>query len=221
MIYLTINNKKHPITEEPTIDQWQRIVNLDFEYRGHWVDIIHYATGVERPILERATEEQLRLGAVLVAYAMGLRKECPIQNFEELNLGQWIDLEYYLALGLPKSIRQCLDTLGVDTDDASQALWVIEKYSQWRSNIYRQYEGLFHNEVEAESEPTKPINIAKAWYRILVELANNDPLKIDSITEEPVKKMFNFMAVQKEKQLEELNQKRQQHKEYELQANRR
>ena len=63
MIHLKIDNKKYPITEDPTLDQWQQMMSLDFEYVGHWRQLIHIATGVDIEILKGATDEQLRLGA--------------------------------------------------------------------------------------------------------------------------------------------------------------
>ena len=227
MIHLKIDNKKYPITEDPTLDQWQQMMSLDFEYVGHWRQLIHIATGVDIEILKEATDEQLRLGAVLVSLALQRRREVPVVDFNTLNLGQFIDMEYYLAQGLDRSIRKCLTTLDVDTEIATEALWVLERYQQWRNNIYKQYAGLFNydpqpNDDEEEDGPQKtPFDIAKGWYRILVELSGHDPLKIDSITKQPLKEMFNYLAMQKDIAQEELNQKKQQQREYELQRNRR
>tara|TARA_R110001606_G_scaffold16831_3_gene66675 strand:+ start:3772 stop:4452 length:681 start_codon:yes stop_codon:yes gene_type:complete len=226
MIHLKIDNKKFPITEDPTLDQWQKMMSLDFEYKGHWATLINIATGVPLDVLAVATDEQLRLGAVLVTLALQRRREVPVVDFNTLNLGQFIDMEYYLAQGLQKSIRKCLNTLEVETNTATEALWVIERYSQWRDNIYKQYAGLFNYdpqplEEDEDSKPQTPFMIAKAWYRILVDLSGSDPLKIDSITKQPLKEMFNYLAMKKDIAQEELNQKKQQQREYELQRNRR
>jgi len=226
MIHLKIDNKKYPITEDPTLDQWQRMMSLDFEYEGHWPTLINIATNVPIDVLNLATQEQLRLGGVLVSLALQRRREVPVVDFNTLNLGQFIDMEYYLAEGMQKSIRKCLTTLEVETEVATEALWVIERYTQWRNNIYKQYAGLFNydpqpNDEEDEGPQKTPFDIAKGWYRILVELSGHDPLKIDSITKQPLKEMFNYLAMQKDIAQEELNQKKQQQREYELQRNRR
>ena len=47
-----------------------------------------------------------------------------------------------------------------------------------------------------------PLKIAKGWYKIIVSLANDNLLDIDRVTDEPLKKVLNFMALQKEKQIE-------------------
>ena len=47
------------------------------------------------------------------------------------------------------------------------------------------------------------LQLARSWYRVIVSLANNDLLNIDQVTDQPLKKVLNFMALQKEKALEE------------------
>jgi hypothetical protein len=66
---------------------------------------------------------------------------------------------------------------------------------------------------EDDLDAFDPKKIAKGWYKVLIDLADNDIQKIDYVTEQPLKKVLNFMAHRKEKQLEEnfrlMQQKRQ------------
>lgn len=93
----------------------------------------------------------------------------------------------------------------------------MDQYQQFRIHTYRQYAGLFGlNEPRDDDDDLETVDakkVAKGWYRIIVDLAANDVLNIDAITEQPLKKILNFMALKKEKQMEEnfkqLQQKRQ------------
>ena len=92
--------------------------------------------------------------------------------------------------------------------------------------MYRSYSVLFGlnepKDVEEESDQTHDkLQVARTWYEILVTLANEDLLKIDAVAEQPYKKVLNFMARQKQKQLEENARKLQQRRQYDLQRNRR
>ena len=51
----------------------------------------------------------------------------------------------------------------------------------------------------------------------LVTLANENILEIDKVQELPIRKAFNFMALQKEKQLAELMRLKQNRQKYDLQ----
>ena len=65
------------------------------------------------------------------------------------------------------------------------------------------------------------MQVARSWYRVIVGLAKEDILNIDAVTNEPLKKALNFMALQKEKVLEEQQRQLQQKRQYDLQRTRR
>ena len=147
-------------------------------------------------------------------------------NFEELTFGQFIDLDIYLNMGATKHYKEILEILEVKKDGAEFGMYAIETYNKYRIYIYRQYKKLFEIEDDAfeqteQTETVDSLSLARNWYKIIVSLANEDLLKIDDVTEQPLKKALNFMAYQKEKQLEENMRKLQQKREYDLQRNRR
>jgi len=74
--------------------------------------------------------------------------------------------------------------------------------------------------MEDGAEVQDKMHVARSWYRVIVALAGDNLLKIDSVTEEPLKKALNFMAYQKERVLEAEEKQRQQRRKYDLQRNR-
>ena len=203
MVKFTIAEKEYKIADRFTVSQWKEMMKWDFEHKPHWPRIIQAATGAPLEYLEEVMEESLELGIVFIATVINQRRETKIKDFNTITFGEWIDLDIYLNWGADKHIDEILELLSPKTTMADEALWVIEKYSNWRLFIYKQYSRLFGlDEPEGDSEGTRT-DIAKSWYNVIISLANEDLLNIDAVTEQPLRKAFNFMAWKKEKQLEE------------------
>ena len=66
-----------------------------------------------------------------------------------------------------------------------------------------------------------PMQVARSWYKVIVSLANRNILNMDAVTDQPLKKALNFMALQKEEALEEQQKQLQQKRKYDLQRTRR
>ena len=213
MVKFTIEEKEYQITERFTIQQWKDIVKWDFEHKPHWPRIIAEATGAPVEYLEEVVEESLELGIVFIATVINQRRETKIKDFNTITFGEWIDLDIYLNYGADKHIEDILGMLSPYTKFADEALWVIEKYSEWRLFIYKQYTKLFGLDEPSGGSEGQKTDIAKSWYEVIISLANEDLLNIDAVTEQPLKKALNFMAWKKAKMLEEqqrqLKQRRQ------------
>ena len=203
MVKFTIEGTEYKITERFTVQQWKDIMCWDFEDTNHWPKIIATATGAPLSYLNQVAYESLELGIVFIVSVINARKETKIKDFNEITFGEWIDLDIYLNWGVDKHIEGILEILSPKTTMADEALWVIEKYSEWRLFTYKQYSKLFGlDEPQGDAEGPKT-DIAKSWYNVIISLANEDLLKIDAVTEQPLKKALNFMAYKKEKLLEE------------------
>ena len=93
--------------------------------------------------------------------------------------------------------------------------------------MYRQYSELFGIEVDEDDEiivdedrTPNPDAIANGWYTIIINLAGDNILNIDKITEQPIIPTLNFMAHQKAKVVAENFRQLKQQREYELQRRR-
>lgn len=225
MVNLKIDNKRYNIHGNPTVAQWMDLMRWDFEAPPHWHHIIKTITDLPIHIIEQMTPEQQKLAVTMIAHSLTLRTPIELPDFNQFTFGQFIDMEYYIAMGTHKSMNDILKVLTVEVDTAHEALYVTEMYIQWRNNIYKQYSALFGLDdtsyEDADSQPKNAQVVAKEWYRILVDLANDDMLKIEEVTNKKVREVFNFMAVRKEKQLAELNRQKQQKRQYDLQRTRR
>lgn len=224
---LNIEDKSYTIPERLTVDQWTQCVQWDFELEHHWPRLLGIITGAPIDQLMKAPKEGLELGIRLIGEIANQRESVKMLDVSTLMFGQFVDLEIALGHGVNNKLQSMVNILNPDVVYVDEALYMVEKYIDWRNSLYRQYSNLFglNDEVEEsdedEDEVKDPHSIARSWYKVMVTLSNDNILNLDSVTEEGVIKTLNWMAHQKQVLLQEnaaaLNQKRQ----YELQRNRR
>ena len=226
MVSINIDNQEYKIPSEPTVKEWQALMKYDFNEFEQWTAIINELTGAPLAALNAMDYEQKKLAVVMIAHGIQQRQELPLPDFNELEFGAWIDIEYYLAMGLDKSITDVITRLGYSITLAKEALFVTEKYMAWRESIYKQYASLFsYDDAEldemVETNRQSANEVAKGWYNILVDLAGDNVLNIERVTELKIKQALNFMATRKEKQIAEAKRNKQKQREHDLQRTRR
>ncbi len=225
-IKININDKQFAIPDRLTVAEYSKAIQFDWSDPKYYPMIISQLTGAPLPLMSKANDEILHLGMGFVVKSMNDRKECKMLDLEGLTFGQWVDLDVYLTGGLDTNIEKIIAILTPDAKWADEAMWAIDQYAAFRTYIYRQYSVLFginekqtFDELEPEDKDRQAN--ARAWYKIIVGLANGDILKLDAVTEQPLKKTLNFMSLQKEQQLEENQRKLKERRQYDLQRNRR
>lgn len=227
MIKLKINHRTYKLKKRFTLEDWQEVIKLDMEDPQNWPKIMSVGFGQPYWKFHNVEEDSLILGASLVLNAMGNRRECKMRDLTTLKLGEFIDLDIWMVMGPEKHIHSILDIISVKPIKyVDEALWLVDQFANFRISTYRSYAGLFglnkNGEPEEEDlESWDPQKVAKGWYRVIVDLADDDLLKIDEVVEQPLKKAFNFMALRKERILEENFKQLQQKRQYDLQRNRR
>ena len=225
---MTINIEGVPytFTDRFTIKEWSQLVQWNFEDSKAWPQILHIATGAPVYYLQQADEEVLGIAIGIVIQTLDRRQPTSHLNFEELTFGQFVDLDVYVTLSIDQHISQILELLEVTTEYSDEAQYVIEQYIKYRTFVYRQYKTLFGLDDsdftdESKDSVADKMQVARNWYKVIVNLAQNDLTKMDEITDMPLKKVLNFMALQKEYALEEERKRIEQKRHYDLQRNRR
>ena len=229
MVTININNKGYKIPERLTVEQYHAALQFDWEDSKYYPMIVAQLTGAPLAQLTRANEEAMTLAIAMIVKSMNDRKECKTLDLEALTFGQFVDLDVYLALGLDKHFVDIQQLVAPDAEWADEAMWAIDKFAQFRTYTYRQYKVLFgltdkdldEAESTGDTEVKDKLSIARSWYKVIVSLAQDNILNIDEVTEQPLKKVLNFMALQKEKVLEENEAKLKQRRHYDLQRTRR
>jgi hypothetical protein len=214
MIKLTIDNKKYAIPTRLTVDQWKKLITFDFSDYMQFSKIIASLIGADPQKIAECTEDSQILAVGFIIQLMNQRKEHQVRDFNDIMFGEFVDLDVYVTMGIEKNLDAILRTITPQgkepTEWADEAMWLIDRYTQFRVYTYRSYAGLFGINQNGEQEIDEddldaydPKKVAKGWYKIIIDLADNDLQKIDYVTDQPLKKVLNFMSFRKEKQLEE------------------
>lgn len=226
-VKLKLNGRTYKMPKRFTIDQWQQVLQLDLEDNKNWAKIMSIAFNKPHAMFDNVDEKSLVLGVSLIINAMSQRKECKLKDLTQLTIGEFIDLDIYLLMGPEKNIDTILDLILVKrTKWADEALWAVDQLANFRMSTYRQYSGLFDldkngEQAVADDNNWDPQAVAKGWYKVIVDLADDKLLDLDPVTEQPLKKALNFMALRKERLLEENFKQLQNKRQHDLQRNRR
>ena len=223
---INIEGVPYKFKERFTIEEWQSLVQWNFEDEAAFAEIVSIVTGAPTYYLKRANTEVLGIAIGIIVQLLNKRNPIPHLNFEDLTFGQFVDLDVYLTLGIDQNISSILEILEVNTKWSDEAQYVIEQYANYRTYIYRQYKTLFgldESDFEEGKESTvaDKMQVARNWYKVIMNVANYDLTKVDEITDMPLKKVLNFMALKKEEALEEERKRIEQKRHYDLQRNRR
>jgi hypothetical protein len=223
-IKININKKQYEIPERLTVAQYSKAIQFDWTDPKYYPMVVAQLTGAPISQLSRANEEAMTLAIAFIVKAMNDRQELKMMDLDSMTFGQFVDLDTYIVGGLEKHFTAIIDIIAPNAKHADEAMWAVDQYAAFRTYTYRQYSSLFgldEPKYEDDDAPKDRMATARAWYKIIVGLANGDVLKMDEVTEQPLKKILNFMALQKEQQLEENQRKLKERRQYDLQRNRR
>ena len=206
-VTVNINDKKWEIPTRVTIEEWKDLQQWEFTNQGHWPWIVSAISSFDAKEFDGADPDSMQLFIGFLIAACNKRTLKVQPDFNQLKFGQFVDLDCFLALGVEKNILQILGVLGVDTPWADEALAVIDQYLKWRATIYKQYAQLFgldnKDGLPNDDEYYDPKETARGWYMVIMELADNNILKMDAVTEEPLQKTLTFLQIQKEIKIKE------------------
>ena len=202
-ITANINDIKWTVPERLTIEEWQQLQQWEFENTAHWPWIINTISSIPAEEFNGADPESMQLFMGFIISAMNRRTLKHQPKLEGIKFGQLVDLDCFVSLGIEKHMKEMLDILEVDTPWANEALASLDQYIKWRGTIYKQYAQLFDlNGTDSELIDVTdfdPKDVSRGWYKVIVELAGDDILKMDQITEEPLHKVLTFLQIKKEK----------------------
>ena len=206
-VTVNINDKKWEIPTRVTIEEWKDLQQCEFTNQGHWPWIVSAISSFDAKEFDGADPDSMQLFIGFLIAACNKRTLKVQPDFNQLKFGQFVDLDCFLALGVEKNILQILGVLGVDTPWADEALAVIDQYLKWRATIYKQYAQLFgldnKDGLPNDDDMYDPKEVARGWYMVIMELADNNILRMDEVIEEPLQKTLTFLQIQKEIKIKE------------------
>ena len=173
----------------------------------HWAKIMAIAVGKPYHQFSMVSQKSLLLGCSMILNHMNTRRVTKHRDFTEYTLGEFIDLDIYLVMGIEKNLDNILELLTTKPIKyIDEAFYVIDAYQDFRLSTYRSYSGLFGLNEEGQAEDDGEYDaqsIQKGWYKVLVDLSDNNVHQLDNTTDLPLYKALTFMSLRKERALEE------------------
>lgn len=214
MASLVIQNNEYQVPSDLSLDKWLEL--------NKWTSnpIKFVSIGMDMPVDEVAKipEETLALACALIVAIMNpdwtpLKTKLgshPLVSFPELTLGQFIDLENYIAdynKQMPNMVKVLYNIEDLDDVKLGDVYPSIKSYLNWRTLLYKQYKRLFdtgHDDDEDVEVTQKKNNTAHVWMDITMVLAGNDFTRMDYVLNQPLILALNWLAWNKDKQQAEM-----------------
>jgi len=219
MFDFVINNNTYSVPEDFTLDKWKDLARFDVESEFSWAYILKEAMEIPDDEIEIIPDKTKSVGVIII-YNVLYPSDCDIVkeigehkliNFDDITLGDFIDLEILFNKGLRKTIDGIAKKLyGLnDTKDITlRQVWgAIQSYIRYRETIFKGYSKLFGIDEEGEiKEEIEKISPEYMWYDLIMVLADEKFLNIKEVVNHNVKECFNFLAWKKDKLEEEKKQ---------------
>lgn len=210
MASLVIRNNEYHLDDNLSLAKWVEMNNWKH------LPVKFISVGMDIPLEEAKLipEETQALACALLIAVMNpdWHKLKPtiqghhLTTFQELTLGQFIDLENYTAdysKQMPNMVKVLYGIEDISDVKLNDVHGAIQSYLNWRTLLYKQYERLFdigHDDDEDIEVKQKKNNTAHVWMDITMVLSGNDFTKMDYVLNQPLILALNWLAWNKDKQ---------------------
>ena len=214
---LSVDGKEYKVPTYLTIGKWSKLQNWmynDFNTER----IISIAMDMEMSEANKLPDDIKKTCMFILTNMMLYKDKTPIGDmidFNKMTIGDFIDLEIYIAGGIHNHIDPAFEKLwdGVeyDPDFSAHQIWFgLTKYFNFRKTIFNKYKSLFGLDKQTKKQNdelhiTNQNDVARVWYKLLLILANDDFLKLDEVSDKPLIAALNYLAYDKDRKTEELN----------------
>lgn len=226
MYKLNVKGQQFDIREDYTVEEWMNLQRWDPQIEENWPRLLSEATGMS---LEQANQIPLETMQVAIGLLMitlspdhsALQvsiNEYGLIDFDQITFGQFVDLEVLLSRDPRKTLDQMIAVLYGAKETRHWQLkdtWpAIQKYLVFRKSVYNNYKTLFEIDDLDNGTVEDLKDQSHAWYDMIMILADEKFLNIDTVVDRPMVEAFNFLAWKKdqaikmEQQLQKQKQQR-------------
>jgi len=206
MIQIKTQSGSYDIPDRPMLSHWHSCLKWGFEDPKSWPLILHEVTGA--PL-----KDLMQISAPVIEMLFGHfinqfnQQHKPQYEFDKLTFGQFVDLDVMLSLGVETWMMQIWQTLTGESDQLYEASWpIIVELHKWRKQTYYEYDDFFGltevekaeaRGVELDETPSTLQSLQLSWYGVIQTVCGEDPTKQDWVTDQPYKKILNWLTWRK------------------------
>lgn len=188
-----------------SLKMWMKIME-DVNSSDHMIASVFGCTKEEAELVPEHTKE------VVAAFIFTLMQPNDksdkyldrLINFEDMTLGQFIDLDVFFDIGIEKTMVGVIEILFNATDVAewniAHVTEGLTRFQRWKQMFYHNYKNLFSAPEEQSEERPMKNKAARMWYDIVMVIAQGDMLKIEQVTDSKLIECFNWLAWNKDQQ---------------------
>ncbi len=215
---ININDKKYEIPERLTREQYAKAIQFDWHETKYYPMIMAQLTGAPINLLLKSKKQAMYLGMALLVKSMNQRTECEMLDLDKITFGQFVDLEVMISRDPRKTLDKMIAIMYQAKDTRDWQLrdtWPsLQKYLVFRKGVYNSYKALFEIDDLDSGTVDEVVDQGHAWYDMIMILADEKFLNIDSAVDRPLTEAFNFLAWKKDQALkmEQQIQKQKQHR---------
>tara|TARA_R110000772_G_scaffold18950_1_gene53352 strand:- start:1184 stop:1852 length:669 start_codon:yes stop_codon:yes gene_type:complete len=208
---LVIGDKEYTLPSDIPIDKWVELNKNSNPFV--WMNSVYDIPIDEiKSIPEKTRELAIQLiKAIMNPTWVPIRQtlvDTELINFEDIKLGQFIDLEVYIDdyyTNYPNIVKILYQTENnVGNLGISQVHSAVTKFFTWRLLVYKQYKNLFELDIDGDDivqvQQDKHVKPAHIWYDVVMTLSDNKFLNMDAVLEKPLIQSLNWLAWNKDKQ---------------------
>lgn len=207
---LNIKGQEFDIREDYTIEEWINLQKWDPAIQENWPRLISDATGITMQQAKEIPLETLQVAIGLLMVTLSpdhctlkdIVEDHGLIDFNTITFGQFVDLEVLISRDPRKTLDKMIAVMygGKDTRDWQlRDTWpALQKYLVFRKGIYNSYKTLFEIEDIDTSTQEEVKDQGHAWYDMIMILADEKFLNIDSAVDRPLIEAFNFLAWKKD-----------------------
>jgi hypothetical protein len=204
---LSIDGREYNLPTDFTIKKWVELQKLT----GDTDKLISSAMGIPLEFAKLIPEKTKTLAVTLIIatlYPSWNKNVKPgLISFENITLGQFVDLEIYISRDYRKTMKEIINVLySIDIKDNEMFsdYWPgVERYLKWRITLYNNYKNLFgmggDDDIEIDDLPNNKVDLAYSWYEHIMVLSDEKFLNIDPVLQRPLIEALNYLAWHKTK----------------------
>jgi len=245
---LNINGKKIPLKniDEFSFKEFNKvksILNSDIQEEDKYKELLGIFTDLSPVIIDKIKNlyvvnfveifnQQTKINKIPIEL-----DDLKLQDLNLLTIGKFIDMEFFLTqsnIEIEKIValmyldndyvNEFEDTVKLVYDNikATTGNKILELFVNFRTNFYKNYEGLFNSipieedkeepkQIDNEEEEEEEEDLTNSWglTEYVYHLSDGDILKVDEIHKKGLFEVFNYLTWQKE-QTDKANQKQKQ-----------
>lgn len=214
---LVVDSREFEVPTDFTIKKWLEIQ----KWTSDPDKVLAIAIGLPLDIVKIIPDKTKALAVALITATLypswykAIKPE--LISFDNITLGQFIDLEIFVSRGYQKNIKEIINILHdakVSEDESFTQYWPsIELYLKWRITLYNAYKNLFNigGDIEDDGDYSadNKTDLAYGWYDNIMVLADEKFLNIEPVLQQPLVSALNYLAWNKTKMEREAEQLRQ------------